>query len=1089
MDTPVVNGVAYPTLTVDPKPYRFRILSVANERTFNLSWFQACGLGQYTPTAGASCPVPVAGTGVSYGTEVGMVPAITTAGFPVQWPNDARDGGVPDPAGMGPDWIQIGTEGGVLPAPAVIHPTPVNYEQSLRSVTVTNVKNHGLMLMSAERADAIVDFTPYAGKTLILYNDAPAPTPAYDTRFDYYTNDEDQTATGGAPTTIAGFGPNTRTVMQVVVNGTVQGSAQPAVNMANLNKLVAADFKLTQPVPVVPEPEYSGVYGQTFKAVYPTLASSSMTFTPIDPITQKLTAAPVTIPLRFKTIQELFELDFGRLNATLGTELPLTNFNTQTTIPLGYVDPFTEDIYDSASTSAQPVGSLNDGTQIWLIIHNGVDSHAIHFHLYDVQLINRFGWDGTNRPPFPNELGWKDTVRMNPLEMDFVALRPVSQTLPFPIPDSSRLFDVTRPAGPDAALSAFDPMNNAAPQINQVQTMGWEYVWHCHLLGHEENDMMREQVFQVAPQTPVNLTAVANRTGNILTFTDKSLSEAGFDVQRADDTLFTSNVTLFPGVVPAVDGWNGTATWKDTSAVVGHVYYYRVRSEKPDADYWDPTANNITHPNLVSGWSNVPTLQASPAISASPTSLTFATQAYLTTSAAKTVTISSVGLLNLTMSTISITGTNAADFAVTSTCPLTPSTLAVNATCPVNVTFRPTYPGQRVANLVINSNDPGTPALTIPLVGQGGLVSATVTAATLTQAWTGTVPAITGTATGLLSPDTVASLGITCTTTYTATSKAGTYPTSCSAPASAVYNYTFVAGQLIITPIKSVMISPTPGSTLSTVTNNVFTWTSGGNTQMQIQIGTTAAGSNNLLQTTLSSATTATLNANLVPNTGATIYVRLSSVVSGVQGFNDYTYLAPGTPSPAALLTPTPGSTLSGAVTFTWTTGTGVTNYQLRVGTALAGNNIAQVTTTTTSTSVTLPAWYAGGTLYVRLTSVINGVNRTVDYTFTQAGTPAKAALTTITPGTFNGTTGTSTGNNVTFTWSVGTGVSQYNLMVGSTLGGSNLANVVTNPNSGASPNAATVTTLPANGSTVYVRIRSLINGVWQFNSYTVTSN
>src|SRR5258708_1469110 len=35
MDTPVVNGVAYPTLTGDPKPYRFRILSLANERSFN----------------------------------------------------------------------------------------------------------------------------------------------------------------------------------------------------------------------------------------------------------------------------------------------------------------------------------------------------------------------------------------------------------------------------------------------------------------------------------------------------------------------------------------------------------------------------------------------------------------------------------------------------------------------------------------------------------------------------------------------------------------------------------------------------------------------------------------------------------------------------------------------------------------------------------------------------------------------------------------------------------------------------------------------------------------------------------------------
>ena len=115
------------------------------------------------------------------------------------------------------------------------------------------------------------------------------------------------------------------------------------------------------------------------------------------------------------------------MNATLGTELPLTNFNTQTTIPLGYIDPFTEDIYDSANLQAQPVGIGADGSQLWMVIHNGVDSHAIHFHLYDVQLINRFGWDGTNRVPFPDELGWKDTVRMNPLEIDFVALRPMKQ--------------------------------------------------------------------------------------------------------------------------------------------------------------------------------------------------------------------------------------------------------------------------------------------------------------------------------------------------------------------------------------------------------------------------------------------------------------------------------------------------------------------------------------------------------------------------------------------------------------------------------------------------------------------------------------
>ncbi len=98
-----------------------------------------------------------------------------------------------------------------------------------------------------------------------------------------------------------------------------------------------------------------------------------------------------------KTIQELFELDYGRMNATLGTEMAFTNFNTQTTIPLGYIDPPTE--------------SFGDGeTQIWKITHNGVDTHAIHFHLFNVQVINRVGWDGAVRPPDPNELGWKETV-------------------------------------------------------------------------------------------------------------------------------------------------------------------------------------------------------------------------------------------------------------------------------------------------------------------------------------------------------------------------------------------------------------------------------------------------------------------------------------------------------------------------------------------------------------------------------------------------------------------------------------------------------------------------------------------------------
>ena len=70
----------------------------------------------------------------------------------------------------------------------------------------------------------------------------------------------------------------------------------------------------------------------------------------------------------------------------------------------------------------------------------------MHFHMFNVQLVNRVGWDGAIRTPDPNELGWKDTVRMNPLEDIIVALRPMTlENLPFKLPNSVRLLDPTMP--------------------------------------------------------------------------------------------------------------------------------------------------------------------------------------------------------------------------------------------------------------------------------------------------------------------------------------------------------------------------------------------------------------------------------------------------------------------------------------------------------------------------------------------------------------------------------------------------------------------------------------------------------------------
>ncbi len=84
-----------------------------------------------------------------------------------------------------------------------------------------------------------------------------------------------------------------------------------------------------------------------------------------------------------------------------------------------------------------------------------------------------------------------------------------------------------------------DPLGNNVTVTNQMINFGWEYVWHCHLLGHEENDMMRPMMIGVAPETPDTLVAADNGSGNVLlTWNDNSLTATSFTVQRATDPGF-----------------------------------------------------------------------------------------------------------------------------------------------------------------------------------------------------------------------------------------------------------------------------------------------------------------------------------------------------------------------------------------------------------------------------------------------------------------------------------------------------------------------------------------------------------------------
>jgi len=90
----------------------------------------------------------------------------------------------------------------------------------------------------------------------------------------------------------------------------------------------------------------------------------------------------------------------------------------------------------------------------------------------------------------------------------------------------------------------------------------------------------------------------------------------------------------------------------------------------------------------------------------SPLDLTFGQQAIGTTSPPQNVTLTNAGSLTLTISNISITGANFADFAQSNNCP--PS-LGVNANCSISVTFTPSAAGIRSGAVSITDNGVGSP--------------------------------------------------------------------------------------------------------------------------------------------------------------------------------------------------------------------------------------------------------------------------------------------------------------------------------------------------------------------------------------------
>jgi hypothetical protein len=80
------------------------------------------------------------------------------------------------------------------------------------------------------------------------------------------------------------------------------------------------------------------------------------------------------------------------------------------------------------------------------------------------------------------------------------------------------------------------------------------------------------------------------------------------------------------------------------------------------------------------------------------------------------VTVTNTGTINLSISTVTVGGTNAGDFLETDTC--TGATVTPSSTCTVSVTYAPTITGAESASITVTDNASGSPQ-TVPLTGTG----------------------------------------------------------------------------------------------------------------------------------------------------------------------------------------------------------------------------------------------------------------------------------------------------------------------------------------------------------------------------------
>ena len=219
--------------------------------------------------------------------------------------------------------------------------------------------------------------------------------------------------------------------------------------------------------PDVDDPNLDGVIMQ-----FTVQGGAAVTPPPVPPLVAR-PALPTNAPKRIKTAMIHFDADDDQLRSIDGLD------------------------FTSPPTEFPLIGS----TEEWNFVNGGGSFHQIHIHLIEFQLINRQAYDvdgylkqwdlmnghlpvtrpvvvdptpfltGPTIPPEPYETGWKDTIMARPGEV-------------------MRL--VTRWAPQETPTGGVNPGQNQFPIAPVSPTTDAWYLFHCHVLGHEDNDMMRK---------------------------------------------------------------------------------------------------------------------------------------------------------------------------------------------------------------------------------------------------------------------------------------------------------------------------------------------------------------------------------------------------------------------------------------------------------------------------------------------------------------------------------------------------------------------------------------------------------------------